>query len=62
MIPTVNNRILALDDKAKEGKKEEVQARSQKVSELLERFRLQNLIRGGLFWTGGAIGLYTLLF
>ena len=51
-----------MDDKAKEGKKEEIQARSQEISELLERFRLQNLVRGGLFWVGGAVGLYTLLF
>jgi hypothetical protein len=62
MIPTVNNKILALDDKAKAGKTEEVEAKRMEVTELLERFRQQNLVRGGLFWTGGAIGLYTQLF
>jgi len=62
MIPTVNNKILAFDDKAKAGKTEEVEANRMEVSELLERFRQQNLVRGGLFWAGGAIGLYTLLF
>jgi hypothetical protein len=62
MIPTVNNKILALDDIAKAGKKAEVEAKRLEVSELLERFRQQNLVRGGLFWAGGAIGLYTLLF
>jgi hypothetical protein len=61
MIPTVNNKILAFDDKAKAGKKAEIEAKKEEVSELLERFRLQNLVRAGLFWTGGAIGLYTLL-
>ena len=62
MIPTANNKILALDDKAKEGKRAEVEAKRMEVSELLERFRQQNLVRGGLFWIGGAVGLYTLLF
>jgi hypothetical protein len=62
MIPTVNNKILAFDDRAKAGKKAEVEAKRSEVSELLERFRQQNLVRGGLFWAGGATGLYTLLF
>jgi hypothetical protein len=62
MIPTLNNKILALDDKSKAGKKAEVESKKEEVSELLERFRQQNLVRGGLFWAGGAIGLYTLLF
>jgi hypothetical protein len=62
MIPTVNNKILAFDDKAKAGKREEVEAKRMEVSELLERFRQQNLVRGGMFWIGGAVGLYTLLF
>jgi hypothetical protein len=62
MIPTVNNQILALDDKAKKGNIAEVEAKRKEVSELIERFRLQNLVRAGLFWTGGAVGLYTLLF
>jgi hypothetical protein len=62
MIPTVNNKILALDDIAKAGKKAEVEAKRLEVSELLERFRQQNLVRAGLFWAGGAIGLYNLLF
>lgn len=62
MIPTVNNKILALDDKAKAGKTAEIQAKRMEVSGLLERFKQQNLVRGGLMWIGGAIGLYTLLF
>lgn len=62
MIPTVNNKILAFDAKAKEGNREQVDAKRMEVSELLERFRQQNLVRGGMFWVGGAIGLYTLLF
>ena len=62
MIPTVNNRILELDDRAKQGKKAEIEGKKQEVSELIERFRQQNLVRGGMFWVGGAVGLYTLLF
>ena len=61
MIPTVNNKILALDDKAKARKTEEVEVKRLQVSELLERFRQRDLVRGGLFWAGGAIGLYSLL-
>lgn len=62
MIPTVNNRILELDDRAKAGKTTEIESRRSEVSELVERFRLQNLVRGGMFWIGGAVGLYSLLF
>lgn len=62
MIPTVNNRILELDDHAKAGKTAEVESRKQEVSELIERFKQQNFIRGGMFWIGGAVGLYTVLF
>ena len=61
MIPTVNNRILELDDRAKQGKPE-IENRKGEVAELMERFKQQNLVRGALMWFGGAIGLYTALF
>jgi hypothetical protein len=60
LIHTVSNKVLALDDKAKAGKKAEVEAK--RFSELLERCRQSNLVRGGLCWMGGAIGLYTVPF
>jgi hypothetical protein len=62
MIPTVNNRILELDDRAKQSKTTEIEQRKEEVSELMERFKQQNLVRGGMYWIGGAIGLYTALF
>jgi len=50
MIPIVNNKLLAFDDKAEARKTEEVEVKRLQVSELLERIRHRILVRGGLFW------------
>ena len=60
MIPFTNNRILELDDAAKKGDKS-VDARRGEVKGLMESFAKQNIVRGGMFWVGGLVGLWAML-
>ena len=71
MIPVTNNRILELDDRAKASKdgehavdgkgKGSKEGNQEEVAELFKMFIRQNLVRGGMMWLGGAIGLWTIL-
>lgn len=64
MIPITNNRILELDDRACQGGKEgdEVEKKKgEEVARLIGDFRRENWVRAGMYWSGGVVGLWTVL-
>lgn len=60
--PKTNKRILQLEQKTKDTTESLVNTKhKQEVADLLKSFANINLVRGVLFWIGGALGLWTVL-
>lgn len=63
LFPKTNKRILQLEQKTKDASEKVVDTQHrQEVIELLKSFARINLVRGVLFWSGGALGLWTVLY
>jgi len=60
MIPKTNNLLLDLDDRAKEGD-QAVEGKKEEVKRLMRDFYRENVVRAGMYWIGGIVGLYTIL-
>ncbi|ORY31283.1 hypothetical protein BCR39DRAFT_558309 [Naematelia encephala] len=60
MIPYTNNRILDLDDEGHKDPKA-VDRQEEDVKVYLAKFIRENYVRGGMFWIGGVVGLWTVL-
>jgi hypothetical protein len=60
LIPVTNDRILELEDMARKGGEEAVKGKREEVKSLLGDFTRENWLRGGVYWLGGMVGLWTL--
>lgn len=61
--PKTNKRLLQLEQKTKDASEKLVDSRHKgEVLDLLKSFAKINLVRGVLFWSGGALGLWTVLY
>ena len=55
--------MLQLEQKTKDASEKLVDSRHKgEVLDLLKSFAKINLVRGVLFWSGGALGLWTVLY
>ncbi|CAD6571056.1 MAG: hypothetical protein TREMPRED_000148 [Tremellales sp. Tagirdzhanova-0007] len=55
MIPVTNDRILELEDRASKGG----EVSKDEVKRLVGDFKRENWLRGGVYWLGAIVGLWT---